>query len=74
MHPVTLDLASDHIRQMRAEAAADRLANTVSDAHRRTRSPWRRTLGGGARRLSGTFADIACRLDPASFRPSYGRE
>jgi hypothetical protein len=69
-------LISEHIRDIQREADAQRLARAAApvDATERTRSAWRRQLGGGARRLSAALDELASELDPATCRPSYGRE
>jgi len=64
-------LIAEHIKDLRAEADADRLARLATSE--RTRAAWRRQLGGGARRLSAALDGLAAQLDPAC-RPSYGRE
>ena len=73
-------LIGEHISDLRREADATRLARAAADrnqsmAPERTRSGWRRTMGGGARHLSRRLALIAAQLDPTvPSRPSYGRE
>jgi hypothetical protein len=71
-------LIGEHISDLRREADAARLARlavterTRASATERTRSAWRRQVGGGARRLSRALGNVAAQLDPP--RRSYGRE
>jgi hypothetical protein len=66
MHTLTTTLAAEHLRELRDEAAARRVA-ALGDEHRSAGLPaWRRSLGAGADRLSLRLAGLAARLDPPS--------
>jgi hypothetical protein len=65
-------LIAEHIKDLHAEADEDRLARLA--ASDRNRATWRRQVGNGARRLSIALDGLAAQLDPATCRPSYGRE
>jgi hypothetical protein len=71
MDHLTSILVADRIQRFEREAAAERLARATSE---RTRAAWRRFAGDTARRLSARLDEVASQLDPASCRPSYGRE
>jgi len=62
MHTVSPLLATDHIRELRAEADASRLASNTGGRD----TTWRRRLGSAARRLSVALSDLAVRLDPGA--------
>jgi hypothetical protein len=66
-------LIAEHIKELLREADAARLSKAMAST-RRTRSRWRRQVGGVMRRLSGALADLARRLDPAIPQASYSRE
>jgi hypothetical protein len=56
-------LAAMHQQDLLQAAELDRLARQ-SRSSKPEIAPWRRNLGGGARRLSGLFASAARSLDP----------
>lgn len=71
MHPLTMALADDHLRDLRNEAAARHLV-ALGDADRSGRLPdWRRRLGAGVEGLSIRLAGLAARLDPPSPRSRH---
>jgi hypothetical protein len=57
-------LAAMHQQNLLEQAELDRLVRR-SRASKPEIAPWRRNLGGGARRLSGVFASAARSLDPS---------
>lgn len=72
MHPLTALLATEHLQDLRREAAKVRLSNELR-ASTTTRTPaWRRLAGSGARALSRTLGSVAASLDPSE--PSRGRD
>jgi len=62
MHTISLLLTADHIRELRAEADASRLASTAGGRD----TTLRRRLGSAARRLSVALSELAVRLDPGA--------
>jgi hypothetical protein len=56
-------LAALHQQNLLEQAELDRLVRLARSSNPEV-SAWRRNLGGGARRLSGLFADAARSLDP----------
>jgi hypothetical protein len=71
MNTLTTTLAAEHLRELRDEAAARRLA-ALGDGGRPTELPaWRRSLGAGAAGLSLRLAGLAARLDPPSPRAGH---
>jgi hypothetical protein len=72
MESLAAFLVGEHIREIQLEAERERLARLLTSE--RTLAAWRRHAGTAARRLSAMFYDVASQLDPASCRPSYGRE
>ncbi len=73
MEPIGAHLISERIRDIEREAAAQNPA-WFEDEAMPSRPAWRRHGGAAARRLSLVLADLAADLDPATCRPSYGRE
>lgn len=71
MNPVTLILASEHLRELRNEAAAMRLATAGNESGSPRLPAWRRSLGAGADNLSLRLAGLAARLDPPSPRAGH---
>jgi len=65
-------LIVEHIRELQDDADRERLARQL--APDRTRSTWRQQTGSVARRLSIVLDDVATQLDPATCRPSFGRD
>jgi hypothetical protein len=73
MQPLEQFLVNEHIRELRREADAERLAG-ANRLLRRRAAAWRRHGGAVARWLSRTAGDVAVTLDPTLCLPSYGRE
>jgi hypothetical protein len=64
MHPLTMSLAADHIRELINAAEAERCGAAGRRVEPRLAARWRRGLGAGAQQLSLRLADLAMRLDP----------
>ena len=65
MHPMTALLAADHLRDLRRDAAEDRLAKAMRHEPTNPGNPVRRLVGRGARSLSSALESVAARMDPA---------
>ena len=64
MNHVTFALATEHVRELRDEAAQRRLVDLPADTGSPALPAWRRSLGAGADNLSLRLAGLAARLDP----------
>jgi hypothetical protein len=64
MHPMTALLAAEHLRELRRDAAEDRLAKATRDDTTTSTNAVRRLIGQGARSLSSAFGLVAARIDP----------
>jgi hypothetical protein len=65
MHPITALLAAEHLRELRRDAAENRLAKVMDDDTTNPGGPVRRLVGRGARSLSSALGSVAARMDPA---------
>lgn len=66
MHPFTALIASQHLDELRREAASTRRAHVVQDTHTvPSPSRWSRVVGRSARGLGAALDGVATRLDPA---------
>jgi hypothetical protein len=72
MEPSAAHLMTERIHDIEREASGSPMR--FEHASRQAPSAWRREGGAAARRLSLALADLAAELDPATCRPSYGRE
>ena len=64
MHALAPYMAALHQQTLIEEAEVDRLLRRARSSQPGV-SAWRRSLGGGARRLSGVLASAAHSLDPS---------
>jgi len=71
MHPLSMTVAAEHIRELRDQADASRLAAMSHDRPSTGLPAWRRSLGAGAEGLSIRLAGLAARLDPPSPRAAH---
>ncbi len=65
MNAFSLYLAAIHQQSLLEEAEAVRLVAAIRASQPEV-AVWRRSLGGGARRMSGLFATAARSLDPTT--------
>jgi hypothetical protein len=64
MNALTALLAAEHLRELRRDAAEDRLARDPRDEPTNPAGPVRRLVGRGARSLSSALESVAARMDP----------
>ena len=74
MDPRFSHVVADHLRDLRREADAERLARAALDVGNVTRHrSLQRLAGRSAHSLSRGFAALAARVDPIDVRPSMSR-